>query len=62
MNNLKIDLKVNSYKIVSEIVESGILEGWNKANRVSDNPSDQTYKEHILSAVMIKLEEYIEFK
>ena len=62
MSKVEVKLKVDSYKVVSEIVESGITNGWDKANRVSDNPSEATLKELVLSNVMLKLEEYIKFE
>lgn len=58
---LNLKLQLNSRKVVTEIVESGIEQGFNRAKEVLSSPSEQAIKEYVLSHVMIKLEEYISF-
>ena len=57
-----VELELDSYKVVSEIVESGVEVGWDKAHDISDKPLPDTIKENIVSSVMLNLEKYIKFK
>lgn len=58
---IEAKLKLDTYKVLSEIVEAGIHKGWLKAKTVVETPSEDTIKEYVLSSIMIKLEEYIDF-
>lgn len=58
---IEAKLKLDTYKVLSEIVEAGIDKGWLKAKTVVATPSEDTIKEYVLSSIMIKLEEYIDF-
>jgi len=58
---IEAKLKLDTYKVLSEIVEAGIDKGWLKAKTVMPNPTDDTIREYVLSSIMIKLEEYIDF-
>ena len=55
----EIQVKLDTYKVLSEIVEAGVDQGFERAHKVTDNPSEQTFKEHIASSVMLKLEQYL---
>lgn len=57
----EIEVKLDTYKVLSEIVEAGVEIGFTKANSVTINPNEQTMKEYIVSNVMIKLEQYLKF-
>jgi hypothetical protein len=57
-----VELKLNAYKVLSEIVENGVNVGITNANKFTISPNDQTIKECITSSVMIQLEKYITLK
>lgn len=58
----EVDVKLDTYKVITEIVEAGVDQGFIRAHRVTENPSDQTIKEHVVSSVMLKLEQYLKIK
>ncbi len=37
-------MKINYYKIIEDIIDSGIEGGWNRAHKHSDNPAEETIK------------------
>ena len=55
----QIDVKLDTYRVLSEIVEAGVEQGFERAHKVTDGPSEQTIKEHVASSVMMKLEQYL---
>ena len=41
---IEAKLKLDTYKVLSEIVEAGIHKGWLKAKTVVETPSEDTIK------------------
>ncbi len=54
-------IKLNTYKIISDVVEIGITRGWNRSHKHSDNPHESTIINEIHSAVMNELCEILKF-
>ena len=54
-------LKVNTYVMLEECIETGINGGWNKAHKHLDNPSEQYIKEQVLHYIMLQICEKFKF-
>ena len=47
----------NSYKIVSDCVSDGIEQGWNKAHKHTETPSEQILKDQIEHYILLNIGE-----
>ena len=56
-----MNLKLNSYKIISDAIENGIRYGYRRAYKHVENPSEDTIIEQIHLAVMNELCDIINF-
>lgn len=54
-------MKLNSYKIVNDAIESGIEFGLQRSRKHTSKPSDDKIVEEIVNAVMLNLAEIIIF-
>ena len=57
----KVKLKVKVWNVVSEAVEHGVVLGYNRAHKHTDNPDADMIQNHIQEAVMIELSEVVDF-
>lgn len=57
-----VNVKLDTYKVLTEIVEAGVEKGIKKAKEVTYNPSDRTLIEYITSGVMNNLEKYVKIE
>ncbi|MEK6879012.1 MAG: hypothetical protein AABY22_05360 [Nanoarchaeota archaeon] len=56
---VKNTIKLNSYAIISEAVEKGIMFGYKHAHKYDDKPDGEIIKEHIYNDIMNELSEII---
>jgi hypothetical protein len=53
---------VRSYSVLHRAVEEGVVLGWQRAHKHSDQPDAETVKDYIVQSVMDEIEAYFEFK
>lgn len=51
------DLRVDTYRLVSEAIEEGIAAGWRRAHKHTDAPEESFIKCEIENAIMNRLSE-----
>jgi hypothetical protein len=61
MKKTKRKLKPKTYVVVARAIECGINHGWNRAFKYLARPSDERIKAEIEDAVMLALDEVINF-
>lgn len=61
MEKLNSKVTLNSEKVVTEIIENGILKGISKARNIDPNSSDEFLKDHIVIEIMKQLNNYIKW-
>lgn len=54
-------LKVNTYRVLSECVERGVLYGFRRAHKQYIKPSEEVFREAIENAVMNEVSEHFTF-
>lgn len=54
-------LVVNTYKVLEDCVLKGINNGWNRAHKYIDNPSEDHLKEQLEHYIMLEISEYFKF-
>lgn len=52
-----LNLKPNTYAILSECVETGITAGWNRAHKYLETPSEETIKKELNNYIMLEISE-----
>jgi hypothetical protein len=55
-------MKPNTYRIITDCIETGIDVGWLRAHKHTDTPSDEQIKDAIYQAVMSEIAEYFTFE
>ena len=62
-NKIKIsnNIKLNSYRIITDKIEEGINWGWSRSHKHSDNPGEDVIKEQIYNEITNVLCEVIDF-
>jgi len=60
--DIKNTLKLNTYAIISDKIEEGINWGLQHAHKHTDNPSEETIKQHLLNDIMNSLSEVINYE
>jgi hypothetical protein len=54
-------MKVKTYAVLDNAVELGVMYGWNRAHKYTDNPSEGEIKTQIHQAVMNELSLWFSF-
>lgn len=57
----KLNIKFKSYQLIQRAVEEGIICGYKKAHKHTDDPGEDAINETILNYVMNELSEIIDF-
>lgn len=54
-------IRVDAYGMIARAVEEGVLVGWNRAHKHTDNPEPDQIQECIKDAVLSDLCEFLHF-
>lgn len=54
-------MKANTYKVLARAVEEGVLVGWNRAHKHTDNPTDDQIKFQLIESVLNEICEWMDF-
>lgn len=55
-------MRPNVLKLIEQCVEDGIILGWNKAHKHTDDPSPKIVQEQISYSVMSEIHEWFKFE
>ena len=55
-------MKAKEYNLIAECVENGIMLGWNRAHKHTDNPEPGFIREQIEQAVLNEICEWFDFE
>jgi hypothetical protein len=58
---IKAEVKVKTYSVIAEAVDSGINYGWNRAHKHTSLPGEDAIKREIYDGVMMELGELLIF-
>lgn len=56
-----MNMKVNTYRVLSDAIERGIDGGWNRAHKHTDEPSEHQLKDELHHYIMLEICEYFNF-
>lgn len=54
-------MRPNAYRILDEAVERGVVVGWDRAHKHTDEPDSEHLCDAIYNAIMSEICEYFEF-
>jgi len=54
-------MRVRAYRVLDECVDKGIIQGWYRAHKHTDSPTEADIKGWILDCVMNEITEYFTF-
>ncbi len=54
-------IKFKTYNLIEKAIEEGIEYGWRKSHKYEDTPPDEHLKQQLLQAIMVSLDEIIDF-
>lgn len=54
-------MKANEYKVLEEAVDNGILVGWTRAHKHTEEPTGEDIRTAIFNAVMTEICEWFQF-
>lgn len=54
-------VKLNAYRVISDAIERGIMYGYRRAHKHTDEPSEDVVCEEMKNGIMIELAEVIEW-
>lgn len=54
-------VRVDTYRVMAQAVESGVAYGWNRAHKHVDDPDPENIKEEIERAVITEICEWFRF-
>ena len=55
-------MKAKEYNLIAQCVENGVMLGWNRAHKHSDNPEPHFIHSHIEQAVLNEICEWFDFE
>lgn len=59
--NMKTNVKIDTYKIISRAIEEGIQYGYRRAHKYVENPDENHIVDQIYGAIMNELSEILIF-
>ena len=54
-------MRVNWYALIIDCIERGLEAGWHRAHKHNDNPEPAVIRDAQLDAIMMELNDYIDF-
>ena len=55
-------MRAREYCLVERCIQDGIMMGWNRAHKHTDNPTKEAVLENIGQAIMLELNEWFMFE
>tara|TARA_R110000803_G_C11884645_1_gene310186 strand:+ start:642 stop:818 length:177 start_codon:yes stop_codon:yes gene_type:complete len=55
-------MRIKHFKLIDQIIDSGIEGGWNRAHKHTDTPNEETIKNCIHDSIMLAFEDLFVFE